>query len=219
MLFVGFVAPHFPLIAPQRYVDLYPPDKMPLPKMQRQNGYVRHPWLDAQETFMPTDVEFGVDDEKRRQAISAYYALCTMMNDHVGAICAALDDTGLARATSVIYTSDHGEALGQRGHWGKSSLYGECTQSPRHHWAGRTRRPRLRHPGQSRRSCADVPLRLRSLGFELPGRSLFEIAHQPSDQDDPASRSITRSALRPVHLCCGKAAGSTTSMSVTTRAV
>ena len=130
MLFVGFVAPHFPLIAPQRYVDLYPPEKMPLPRLQRSNGYVRHQWLEAQELFMPTDVEFGLDHDKRRRAISAYYALCTMMNDHIGVICATLDETGLAATTSVIYTSDHGEALGQRGHWGKSNLYGECTQVP-----------------------------------------------------------------------------------------
>jgi glucan phosphoethanolaminetransferase (alkaline phosphatase superfamily) len=39
----------------------------------------------------------------------------------------ALD--GLTRTTSVIYTSDHGEALGRRDHWGKSNLYGECTHN------------------------------------------------------------------------------------------
>src|SRR5436305_1896770 len=111
MLFVGFVAPHFPLIAPQRYVDLYPPDRMSLPKLRPQTEYARHPWLEAQERFMPTDIEFGTNDEKRRRAISAYYALCTMVDDHIGAICTALDDTGLTGTTSVIYTSDHGEAL------------------------------------------------------------------------------------------------------------
>src|SRR5215468_9559091 len=82
------------------------------------------------ESFMPTDVEFGVDDAKRCRAISAYYALCTMMDGHVSAICTALEETRLAETTSVIYTSDHGEALGERGHWGKSNLYGECTQVP-----------------------------------------------------------------------------------------
>jgi choline-sulfatase len=120
MLFIGFVAPHFPLIAPQRFIDLYPPAAMPLPKLTPRSGYVRHPWLDAQESFMPTDVEFGVDDAKRRRAISAYYALCTMMDGHIGAICAALEETGAAETTTVIYTSDHGEALGERSHWGKS---------------------------------------------------------------------------------------------------
>jgi len=40
-----------------------------------------------------TDVEFGLDDAKRRRAISAYYALCTMMNDQSEHL-RALDDTG-----------------------------------------------------------------------------------------------------------------------------
>jgi len=114
MLFIGFVAPHFPLIAPQRFVDLYPAAAMPLPNLTLRNGYLRHPRLAAQESFMPTDIEFGLDDAKRRRAISAYYALCTMMDGHVGAICAALEETGAA--ATVIYTSDHGEALGERSH-------------------------------------------------------------------------------------------------------
>jgi choline-sulfatase len=187
MLFVGFVAPHFPLIAPQRYIDLYPAERMPLPRLQRQNGYARHPWLEAQESFMPTDVEFGLDDDKRRRAISAYYALCTMMNDHIGAICAALYEAGLAATTSVIYTSDHGEALGQRGHWGKSNLYGECTQVPLV----------MTGPDVPAGRICDTPVNLIDLAptflaafgvpsLQLPGRSLFEIAAQPPDPGRPS---------------------------------
>jgi choline-sulfatase len=180
MLFVGFVAPHFPLIAPQQFVDLYPPAEMPLPKLTPQNGYRRHPWLDAQETFMPTDIEFGVDDNKRRRAISAYYALCSMMDSHVGAICAALEDTGALANTFVIYTSDHGEALGERAHWGKSNLYSECTQVPLV----------IAGADMPAGACCDTPVNLIDLGptflsafgladATLPGRSLFEIAGEP----------------------------------------
>jgi choline-sulfatase len=180
MLFVGFVAPHFPLIAPQQFVDLYPPAEMPLPKLTPQNGYRRHPWLDAQETFMPTDIEFGVDDNKRRRAISAYYALCSMMDSHVGAICAALEDTGALANTFVIYTSDHGEALGERAHWGKSNLYSECTQVPLV----------IAGADMPAGACCDTPVNLIDLAptflsafgladATLPGRSLFEIAGEP----------------------------------------
>lgn len=182
MLFVGFVAPHFPLIAPQRFVDLYPPASMPLPKMTPRRGYLRHPWVDAQETFMPTDAEFAGDDEKRRRAISAYYALCTMMDDHVGAIIAALEETGAAETTFVIYTSDHGEALGERGHWGKSNLYDECTQVPLV----------IAGPDVPAGATCDTPANLIDLAptflaafglsdAGLPGRSLFEIARAPTD--------------------------------------
>jgi choline-sulfatase len=182
MLFVGFVAPHFPLIAPRRFVNLYPPAEMPLPKLTPQNGYVRHPWLQAQESYMPTDYEFGSDDEKRRRAISAYYALCTMMDEHVGAIYAALEETGAVENTTVIYTSDHGEALGERAHWGKSNLYGECTQIPLV----------MVGPDVPAGSCCDAPVNLIDLaptflsafGLDnptLPGRSLLEIAGEPTD--------------------------------------
>jgi choline-sulfatase len=182
MLFIGFVAPHFPLIAPQRFIDLYPPAAMPLPKLTPRSGYVRHPWLDAQESFMPTDVEFGVDDAKRRRAISAYYALCTMMDGHIGAICAALEESGAAETTTVIYTSDHGEALGERSHWGKSNLYGECTQVPLV----------MAGPDVAAGAACNTPVNLVDLAptflsafglaeTNLPGRSLFEIAREPTD--------------------------------------
>jgi choline-sulfatase len=189
MLFVGFVAPHFPLIAPQRFVDLYPAAAMPLPRLVPANGYVRHPWLAAQESFMPTDAEFAADDDKRRRAISAYFALCTMMDSHVGAILAALEETGAAATTAVIYTSDHGEALGERAHWGKSNLYGECTQVPLV----------MAGPDVAAGGRCDTPVNLVDLAptflaafgladAALPGRSLFEIARAPAD---PARTSFS----------------------------
>jgi choline-sulfatase len=184
MLFVGFVAPHFPLIAPRRFVDLYPPASMPSPALTPETGYVRHPWLEAEESFMPTDVEFGGDNRKRQRAISAYYALCTMMDSHVGAICLALEETGAAANTTVIYTSDHGEALGERAHWGKSNLYGECTQVPLI----------MAGPDVLAGSTCETPVNLIDLAptflsafglaeSNLPGRSLFEIAREPPDSE------------------------------------
>jgi len=187
MLFVGFVAPHFPLIAPQSYIDMYPPGAMPLPTLRQRHGYARHPWVDAQELFTPTDAEFGTDDDKRRRAVSAYYALCTMVDDHVGAICDVLDRTGLTETTNVIYTSDHGEALGQREHWGKSNLYNECTQVPLV----------MAGPGVSAGHICNTPVNLIDLAptflstFSLSdptlrGRSLFDIAREPFDRNRAA---------------------------------
>jgi choline-sulfatase len=187
MLFVGFVAPHFPLIAPQSYIAKYPPDNMPLPKLRQRDGYARHPWVEAQELFTPTDAEFGLDDDKRLRAISAYYALCTMVDDHVGTISDVLDGTGLSETTTVIYTSDHGEALGQRDHWGKSNLYNECTQVPLV----------VAGPGMPRgQTCSTLvnlidlaPTFLAAFGLSdpaLPGRSLFDIAREPCDPERTA---------------------------------
>src|SRR5262249_46796890 len=112
-----------------------------------------------------------------------------MMDGHVGAICAALEEIGAAATTSVIYTSDHGEALGERAHWGKSNLYGECTQVPLV----------LAGPDAPAGATCDTPVNLVDLaptflaafGFAdgaLPGRSLFEIAREPTD---PARASFS----------------------------
>jgi choline-sulfatase len=186
MLFLGFVAPHFPLVAPQRYIDMYPPAEMPLPNL-RHPAYARHPWLQAQESFMPTDIEFGADDDKRRRAISAYYALCTMLDDHVGAICAGLEAFRLSETTTVIYTSDHGESIGQRGHWGKSNLYTECTQIPLI----------MAGPDVAEGRICSTPVNLIDLAptflsafrmsqADLPGCSLFDIARQQFDEGRPS---------------------------------
>ena len=55
VLFVGFVAPHFPLTVPQDILDLYPVDKMPPPRLHPKDGHPRHPWLEASHRMHPVD--------------------------------------------------------------------------------------------------------------------------------------------------------------------
>ena len=45
--FVGFVAPHFPLVVPRPWFDLYPPDRLPPVKRHPRDGHRRHPWVEA----------------------------------------------------------------------------------------------------------------------------------------------------------------------------
>ena len=57
----------------------------------------------------------------------AYYGLCTFLDRQVETIIKALEDTGMADNTIVVYTSDHGEMLGEHGMWWKSTFYdGAC---------------------------------------------------------------------------------------------
>jgi len=126
MLFVGLVAPHFPLVVPQEFYDLYPIDQLPFPKLHPREGHPRHPWHFA---FESKDRELETD-ERRMQAIAAYLGLCSYLDHQIGRILKALDQTGLSHNTRVVYTSDHGENLGARGLWGKSCLYQESTLVP-----------------------------------------------------------------------------------------
>src|SRR5690349_14808139 len=75
VLFVGFVAPHFPLTVPKHILDLYPLERMPQPRLHPGDGHPRHPWLEASHRIHPVDD--GLDPERRRLATACYFGLCT----------------------------------------------------------------------------------------------------------------------------------------------
>ena len=129
VLYVGFVAPHYPLVVPSRFYDLYPLDEIPLPKLRPQNGYEQHPWVEILDGIIGQDHFFNTDEERLR-AIAAYLGLCTFMDAEIGLVLDALRDCGFEENTRVVYTSDHGDNLGARGLWGKSVLYEESTRIP-----------------------------------------------------------------------------------------
>ncbi|MFC6637688.1 sulfatase-like hydrolase/transferase [Sulfitobacter sp. JBTF-M27] len=128
-LYVGLVAPHFPLIVPQEFFDLYPPHMLPPAKLHPDNGHPRHPWIEKQNAFMDSEAKF-TDENERLAAMSAYYGLCTWLDHNVRQILDALDRAGLTDTTTVVYTSDHGDNVGARGLWGKSNMYEESAAVP-----------------------------------------------------------------------------------------
>jgi choline-sulfatase len=128
VLFVSFVCPHFPLVAPAEFYYQYPRERMPLPKQYGQDERPAHPYLQDYASSFVYDRFF--DGEKLRKAIAAYYGLCSFLDDNIGKVLRVLEDTGLAENTRVVYTSDHGDNLGARGLWGKSTMYEEVAGVP-----------------------------------------------------------------------------------------
>jgi len=128
VLFVSFVCPHFPLVAPAEFYYQYPVDEMPLPKQYAQNERPLHPYLRDYSDSFCYDRYF--DDDKLKKAIAAYYGLCTFLDDNIGKVLRTLDATGLTDNTRVLYTTDHGDNLGARGLWGKSTMYEEVAGVP-----------------------------------------------------------------------------------------
>ncbi len=128
-LYVGLVAPHFPLVAPPEFFDMYPPDSMPATKLRPKDGYQRHPWVELQNAQLDSEAGFKSEAE-RRDAIAAYYGLVSWMDHNVGRILQALKGSGQLDDTTVIYASDHGDNVGTRGLWGKSTLYQESVSVP-----------------------------------------------------------------------------------------
>ncbi len=127
-LYVGFVSPHFPLIAPPPFYELYAEDRVPWPEMYEHDQRPRHPFIDAMRKCLCFDEPFDADMVRR--AITAYFGLVSFLDDNIGKILRALDETGLAGNTRVVYSSDHGDNLGTRGLWGKSTMYEESAGIP-----------------------------------------------------------------------------------------
>lgn len=187
MLYVGFAAPHFPLVVPRAYLDRYPPDCVPPRKLHPRDGYQHHPWIQAQERYMSQEGLFA-DEDERILGIRAYYGLCSFLDDQIGMILDALEDYGLADNTRVIYTSDHGDNLGNRGLWGKSNLYQESTNIPMILAGPDVPQDHVCATPVSLVDC--YPTVLQAVGLPVPqkddecsGRSLFDLATAPDDPE------------------------------------
>jgi choline-sulfatase len=115
---VNYILPHFPLEVERRYYDQYPTAEMDLPIDYPAAD--EHPILDELRHHFDGR---GVDEETLRRTRAAYYGLCTALDDYIAQLLAALDRTGLAEDTLVIYTSDHGEPLGDHELWWKCCMY------------------------------------------------------------------------------------------------
>ena len=126
-LLASFIAPHFPFVAPQEYWDMYDPDQVDMPDIPAGHLDRQHPLYGRLRST------FGLDEVSETQvhrARAAYYALVTYLDDKVGRLLAALEETGQADNTVVVYTADHGEMLGEHGLWRKSAFYEHSARVP-----------------------------------------------------------------------------------------
>jgi choline-sulfatase len=127
-LFVGFVTPHFPLVVPDRYWSLYRPDDLPLPVQYRPEHWSRHPVLELKRRQEALDAPF--DEKAIRTAMRAYYGLVSFLDEQIGLVLAALREAGLEGDTRIVYSTDHGEMLGEHGLWWKSAMYESAVAVP-----------------------------------------------------------------------------------------
>ncbi|MFH1762372.1 MAG: sulfatase-like hydrolase/transferase [bacterium] len=115
---VGLMMPHSPFIGPKDLFDHYY-DKMEVPEFD-------HKALPPTIQLHRKAHRFSdkpLSHEQILRARAAYYARCEVVDRTVGKILETLDKTGLTENTMIVYTSDHGEMIGQRGLWFKNSFY------------------------------------------------------------------------------------------------
>ncbi len=183
-LWVSVGCPHPPFVAPQDFYDLYPEDSVDMPINWREEDWPDHPYWNEVRPWRGPGGQ--VDEAKIRKFVSAYYGLVSFMDDNAGQVLDALEESGQAGNTRIIYTSDHGEMLGGNGLWGKMCMYEDSVAIP-HIMAG----PDLPAGAVCDANiswvdifptvldCVGVPLA--ESDADLPGTSLWPLARGESD--------------------------------------
>ena len=128
-MYLAFNATHDPRQAPREYIDRYPLDRVKLP----ENFLPQYPHADnicglrlRDEKLMPYPrTEFAVKVHRQE-----YFAIVTHMDDQIGRIMAALEETGKADNTYIVFTADHGLAVGRHGLSGKQNMYDHSVRVP-----------------------------------------------------------------------------------------
>ena len=119
--FISLVSPHYPLTAPSKYYNMYDTSLIDLPIGYNNPSDPKHSELKNIANFFDYNKYF--DEEKMRKAKVAYYGLTTFMDDCVGRILTALDESGQTEDTVILYISDHGDMMGDQGFWTKQIMY------------------------------------------------------------------------------------------------
>lgn len=124
---VSFMAPHFPLIVPEQYWDLYPLDEIDLPVTPPGHLEAQHPVYQRMRSMFGF-VDFPEDLVRRGRA--GYYGLITYLDDKIGRLLDTVDEIGQSSNTLIVYVSDHGEMNGEHGMWRKSNFYEYSSRVP-----------------------------------------------------------------------------------------
>ena len=126
-LYISYTAPHDPREMPEKYLNMYDPEKIPLP----ENFLPRHPFDNGElevrdENLAPRPRT----PEEIRKHLAAYYSMITHVDDRIGRVLTALKETGHAENTIIVFSGDNGLAVGQHGLMGKQNVYEHSVHVP-----------------------------------------------------------------------------------------
>ena len=184
---VGFRRPHAAWIAPRKYFDLYPLDRLSLPDPGTRKSA-------PPIAFTNREPNYGVPDEMLH-FLQAYLATVTFVDTQVGRLLDELDRQGLTENTIVVLFGDHGVHLGEHGLWHKHTLFEQSCRTP----------VIIIAPGMASGKRCDRPIELLDLfptlaelcAIELPagleGVSLRPLLEDPYAEWDHAACTIRRS--------------------------
>jgi arylsulfatase A-like enzyme len=121
---LSYIKPHWPYIAPQPYHDMYGPEDVQPVKRRESERESPHPILKAY--FEHRFSRVFTRDEVRSRVIPVYMGLIAQIDDQIGRLMAWLDAKDLTEDTLIVFTSDHGDYLGD--HWlGEKELFHDAS--------------------------------------------------------------------------------------------
>ena len=112
--YVGLLGPHDPYKVPREYLDKIDPEAIELPvsfgdEMKDKPGFYRR----------IKDIYSRLPEEQHKEALHHYYAFCSFLDDQFGKVLNALEQSGQAQNTLVLFVSDHGDYAAEHGLWTK----------------------------------------------------------------------------------------------------
>lgn len=133
-LAVGFLRPHVPYTAPRKYFDRYKLEDIIVPAVP-EDEFTDIPILGKAIAYgtIKTGDDYAVthlSDTYRRELVHAYLACVSFVDDQVGKVLRALENSPHANNTIIVLWSDHGQHLGEKRHWRKQALWEESTRVP-----------------------------------------------------------------------------------------
>ncbi len=130
---VGFRKPHLPFIAPRKYYDLYPPERIRLaanPSSPKDVPSIALTDWGELRQYKDIPPSGSLSEQKARELVRGYYAATTYMDAQVGRVLAELDKLGLRDRTIIVLWGDHGFQLGEHGLWCKHTNFEVATRVP-----------------------------------------------------------------------------------------
>ena len=122
-LAVGFWKPHAPFTAPKRYWDLYDRQRLPPLDPRRPDGAPEIAFHDSREVLGPPGGRTPLSPAAVAEMRHGYFAAVSFMDAQLGKVLDALDRSGRADETIVVFLSDHGYHLGEHELWSKTSTF------------------------------------------------------------------------------------------------
>lgn len=127
----GFFNPHCPYVAPKKYFDMYPFEDISMPNLDEAKRDLEDvPAMAIQRDTIAWPYYYGLTVDEARKCKQGYYASISFVDAQVGKLLDALEDNDLLENTIVVFWSDHGYFLGEKGLWYKRKNFERSVRVP-----------------------------------------------------------------------------------------